>query len=72
MIGKKSIYETVIVEVAPTIDIEIIIHLNKNGGIYDILGTTKEIRSKILNKYQGRQFDAWQESICNFICACYE
>lgn len=72
MIGKKSIYETVIIEVAPNIDAEIIIHLNKNGGIYDILGTTKEIRSKILNKYQGRQFDAWQESICNFICACYE
>ena len=63
MIGRRSIFTTILVKnfQNPETPFEVKIQENKNGGIYDVIlpaGKELEIRSEILNRYQGRQVHA--------------
>ena len=60
MIGKNSNYVTVLT------DNEVHVQINKNNSICDT-NLTGNIRSKFLNKFQGRQIELVEESMCNFI-----
>ena len=62
MIGKNSNYVTVLTDN----DNEVRVQINKNNSICDT-SLTGEIRSKFLNKFQGRQLSLVEESMCNFI-----
>lgn len=62
MIGKNSNYVTVLTDN----DNEVRVQINKNNSICDT-SLTGEVRSKFLNKFQGRQLSLIEESMCNFI-----
>ena len=62
MIGKNSNYVTVLTDNGN----EVRIQINKNNSICDT-SLTGEVRSKFLNKFQGRQLSLVEESMCNFI-----
>ena len=62
MIGKNSNYVTVLIDNGN----EVRVQINKNNSICDT-SLTGEVRSKFLNKFQGRQLPLVEESMCNFI-----
>ena len=62
MIGKNSNYVTVLADNGN----EVRVQINKNNSICDT-NLTGNIRSKFLNKFQGRQIELVEESMCNFI-----
>ena len=62
MIGQNSNYVTVLTDNGN----EVRVQINKNNSICDT-NLTGDIRSKFLNKFQGRQLSLIEESMCNFI-----